>query len=129
MTDLLGNQVDSSFMNINTAMPQIKPGKLRALVITGDKRSPAAGRAHAARKRREGRRRVLVAGGGRPARPAGGREGQLHKAIVRSWRAGHQGQAAGSGFEWCCSPEDCQIPGGRIQPLGKLISERKITAD
>ena len=40
MTDLLGNQVDSSFMNINTAMPQIKAGKLRALAITSAKRSP-----------------------------------------------------------------------------------------
>ncbi|HEX5389540.1 MAG TPA: tripartite tricarboxylate transporter substrate binding protein [Burkholderiaceae bacterium] len=40
MTDLLGNQVDSSFMNINTAMPQIKAGKLRALSITSAKRSP-----------------------------------------------------------------------------------------
>ena len=40
MTDLLGNQVDSSFMNINTAMPQIKAGKLRPLVITSAKRSP-----------------------------------------------------------------------------------------
>ena len=40
MTDLLGNQVDSSFMNINTAMPQLKAGKLRALSITSAKRSP-----------------------------------------------------------------------------------------
>ena len=40
MTDLLGNQVDSSFMNINTAMPQIKAGKLRPLVITSAARSP-----------------------------------------------------------------------------------------
>lgn len=40
MTDLLGNQVDSSFMNINTAMPQIKAGKLRALSITSAQRSP-----------------------------------------------------------------------------------------
>jgi tripartite-type tricarboxylate transporter receptor subunit TctC len=40
MTDLLGNQVDSSFMNINTAMPQILAGKLRPLVITSEKRSP-----------------------------------------------------------------------------------------
>ncbi|WP_395686420.1 Bug family tripartite tricarboxylate transporter substrate binding protein [Caenimonas koreensis] len=40
MTDLLGNQVDSSFMNINTAMPQILAGKLRALAITSEKRSP-----------------------------------------------------------------------------------------
>lgn len=40
MTDLLGNQVESSFMNINTAMPQITAGKLRALLITSAKRSP-----------------------------------------------------------------------------------------
>jgi tripartite-type tricarboxylate transporter receptor subunit TctC len=40
MTDLLGNQVESSFMNINTAMPQIKAGKLKALSITSAKRSP-----------------------------------------------------------------------------------------
>ena len=40
MNDLLGNQVDSSFMNINTAMPQIQAGKLRALAITSARRSP-----------------------------------------------------------------------------------------
>jgi tripartite-type tricarboxylate transporter receptor subunit TctC len=40
MNDLLGAQVDSSFMNINTAMPQIQAGKLRALAITSAKRSP-----------------------------------------------------------------------------------------
>lgn len=40
MTDLLGGQVDGSFMNINTAMPQILAGKLRALSITSAKRSP-----------------------------------------------------------------------------------------
>ena len=39
MTDLLGSQVDSSFMNVNTAMPQILAGKLRALSITSAKRS------------------------------------------------------------------------------------------
>ncbi|MES2843104.1 MAG: tripartite tricarboxylate transporter substrate binding protein [Pseudomonadota bacterium] len=40
MSDLLGNQVDSSFMNLNTAMPQIKAGKLKALAITSAQRSP-----------------------------------------------------------------------------------------
>ena len=40
MTDLLGGQVDASFMNLNTAMPQILAGKLRALSITSAKRSP-----------------------------------------------------------------------------------------
>jgi tripartite-type tricarboxylate transporter receptor subunit TctC len=40
MADLLGAHVDSSFMNINTAMPQIIAGKLRALSITSATRSP-----------------------------------------------------------------------------------------
>lgn len=39
MNDLLGNQVNASFMNINTALPQIKAGKLRALAITSAARS------------------------------------------------------------------------------------------
>lgn len=39
MSDLLGGQVNASFMNINTAMPQILAGKLRALAITSAKRS------------------------------------------------------------------------------------------
>ena len=40
MTDLLGGQVDATFMNINTGLPNIKAGKLRALAITSNKRSP-----------------------------------------------------------------------------------------
>ena len=40
LTDLLGGQVDATFMNINTGMPHFKSGKLRALAITGNKRSP-----------------------------------------------------------------------------------------
>jgi tripartite-type tricarboxylate transporter receptor subunit TctC len=40
MTDLLGGQVDATFMNINTGLPNIRAGKLRALAITSNKRSP-----------------------------------------------------------------------------------------
>ena len=40
ITDLLGGQVDATFMNINTALPHIKAGKMRALAITSAKRSP-----------------------------------------------------------------------------------------
>lgn len=40
MTDLLGGQVDATFMNINTGLANIKAGKLRALAITSNKRSP-----------------------------------------------------------------------------------------
>lgn len=40
MTDLLAGQVDATFMNINTGFANIKAGKLRALAITSEKRSP-----------------------------------------------------------------------------------------
>jgi tripartite-type tricarboxylate transporter receptor subunit TctC len=40
MSDLLGGQVDATFMNINTGLANIRAGKLRALAITSAKRSP-----------------------------------------------------------------------------------------
>ena len=40
LSDLLGGQVEASFMNINTAIPNVKAGKLRAQAITSTKRSP-----------------------------------------------------------------------------------------
>lgn len=40
MNDLIGGQVDATFMNINTAIPHVKAGKIRALAITSTQRSP-----------------------------------------------------------------------------------------
>lgn len=40
LNDLIGGQVDATFMNINTAVPHIKAGKLRPLAITSTARSP-----------------------------------------------------------------------------------------
>ena len=40
ISDLLGGQVDASFQNINAVIQHINAGKLRALAITSDKRSP-----------------------------------------------------------------------------------------
>ncbi|WP_342051023.1 MULTISPECIES: Bug family tripartite tricarboxylate transporter substrate binding protein [unclassified Cupriavidus] len=40
LNDLIGGQVDATFMNINTAVPHIKAGKIRALAITSTARSP-----------------------------------------------------------------------------------------
>ena len=40
IADLLGGQVDASFQNVNAVVQHIKAGKLRALAVTGDKRSP-----------------------------------------------------------------------------------------
>jgi len=40
ISDLLGGQVDASFQNVNAVISHINAGKLRALAVTGDKRSP-----------------------------------------------------------------------------------------
>jgi tripartite-type tricarboxylate transporter receptor subunit TctC len=40
ITDLLGGQVQASFQNINAIVEHVKAGKLRALAITSEKRSP-----------------------------------------------------------------------------------------
>lgn len=40
MSDLLGGQVQASFQNINAVVQHVKAGKLRALAITSEKRSP-----------------------------------------------------------------------------------------
>jgi tripartite-type tricarboxylate transporter receptor subunit TctC len=37
--DLLGGQVDASFQNVNAVIQHINAGKLRAIAVTGDKRS------------------------------------------------------------------------------------------
>jgi tripartite-type tricarboxylate transporter receptor subunit TctC len=39
MNDLLGGVVDASFQNINAVVQHVAAGKLRALAVTGDKRS------------------------------------------------------------------------------------------
>jgi tripartite-type tricarboxylate transporter receptor subunit TctC len=39
ISDLLGNQVDASFQNINAIIQQVNSGKLRALAVTSAKRS------------------------------------------------------------------------------------------
>jgi tripartite-type tricarboxylate transporter receptor subunit TctC len=38
--DLLGGQVDASFQNVNAVVQHVNAGKLRALAVTGEKRSP-----------------------------------------------------------------------------------------
>jgi tripartite-type tricarboxylate transporter receptor subunit TctC len=40
INDLLGNQVNFSFQNVNAVLQHIKAGKLHAIAVTGDKRSP-----------------------------------------------------------------------------------------
>ena len=77
MSDLLGGQVDATFMNINTGLPNIKAGKLRALAITSAKRSPLLPDVPTMDELgHQGRHRLLVAGVRRAEGPAGRHQGQ-----------------------------------------------------
>jgi tripartite-type tricarboxylate transporter receptor subunit TctC len=40
MNDMLGGQLDAMFINQDTALPQVKAGKLRALAVSSAKRNP-----------------------------------------------------------------------------------------
>jgi tripartite-type tricarboxylate transporter receptor subunit TctC len=40
VTDLIGGQVQLMFDNIPSSLPQVRAGKLRALAVTGPRRSP-----------------------------------------------------------------------------------------
>ena len=39
LTDLIGGQVQLMFGNLTSALPQVRSGRLRALAVTGEKRS------------------------------------------------------------------------------------------
>ena len=133
MTDLLGNQVDSSFMNINTAMPQIKSGKLRALVITGDKRSPLLPDVPTLQE--SGVKGADVYSWQAVAGPHGlpaDVKAKLHKAIVEILSVpATKAKLLDLGFEMVLSsPEEfAKYQAAEYSRWEKLISERKITAD
>jgi tripartite-type tricarboxylate transporter receptor subunit TctC len=40
LTDLMAGHIDASFQNLNVVIPYVKSGKLKALVITSEQRSP-----------------------------------------------------------------------------------------
>jgi tripartite-type tricarboxylate transporter receptor subunit TctC len=42
MTDLVGGQIQIMFPNLTQALPQVKTGRIRALAVTSEKRSPSA---------------------------------------------------------------------------------------
>lgn len=83
MTDLLGGQVDATFMNINTGLNNIKAGKLRALGITGTQRSPLL--PNVPTMEEAGVKNVIVYSWQALAAPKGlpaDLKGRLHAAIV-----------------------------------------------
>ncbi len=133
MTDLLGNQVDSSFMNINTAMPQIQAGKLRALAITSAKRSPLLPGVPTLEE--SGIKDANVYSWQAIAAPKGlpvDVKAKLHKAIVDSLNdPAVKPKLLELGFEMVLNtPEQfASFQAAEYVRWAKLISSRKITAD
>lgn len=133
MTDLLGNQVDSSFMNINTALPQIKAGKLRALSITSAQRSPVLPDVPTLDEL--GIKGVQVYSWQGVAAPKGlpaDIKQKLHAGIVKALNAPDvKPKLIEQGFEVVANtPEQfTAFQASEFARWKKLIDERKITAD
>jgi tripartite-type tricarboxylate transporter receptor subunit TctC len=133
MTDLLGNQVDSSFMNINTALPQIKAGKLRALSITSAQRSPVLPDVPTLDEL--GIKGVQVYSWQGVAAPKGlpaDIKQKLHAGIVKALNAPDvKPKLLEQGFEVVANtPEQfTAFQASEFARWKKLIDERKITAD
>lgn len=133
MTDLLGNQVDASFMNINTALPQIKAGKLRALAITSAKRSPVL--ADVPTTDELGIKGLQVYSWQAVAAPKGlpaDIKARLHAGIVAALNAPDvKPKLLEQGFEVVANtPEQfTAFQAAEFERWKKVISDRKITAD
>jgi tripartite-type tricarboxylate transporter receptor subunit TctC len=133
MTDLLGNQVDASFMNINTALPQIKAGKLRALTITSAKRSPVLPDVPTTDEL--GIKGLQVYSWQAVAAPKGlpaDIKARLHAGIVAALNAPDvKPKLLEQGFEVVANtPEQfTAFQQAEFERWKKVISERKITAD
>lgn len=133
MTDLLGNQVDASFMNINTALPQIKAGKLRALAITSAKRSPVL--ADVPTTDELGIKGLQVYSWQAVAAPKGlpaDIKARLHAGIVAALNAPDvKPKLLEQGFEIVANtPEQfTAFQAAEFERWKKVISDRKITAD
>ncbi|MFG6462553.1 Bug family tripartite tricarboxylate transporter substrate binding protein [Roseateles sp. DXS20W] len=133
MTDLLGNQVDASFMNINTALPQIKAGKLRALGITAARRSPV--QPDVPTLDELGIKGVQVYSWQAVAAPKGipaDIKARLHGAVVAALNAPDvKPKLLEQGFEIVANtPEQfTAFQAAEFERWKKVITDRKITAD
>jgi tripartite-type tricarboxylate transporter receptor subunit TctC len=133
MTDLLGNQVDASFMNINTALPQIKAGKLRALGITSTARSPVLPDVQTMDEL--GIKGVQVYSWQAVAAPKGlpaDIKAKLHAGIVKTLNAPDvKPKLLEQGFEIVANtPEQfTAFQASEFARWKKVITDRKITAD
>jgi tripartite-type tricarboxylate transporter receptor subunit TctC len=133
ISDLLGGQVDASFQNVNAVLPHINAGKLKALAVTGDKRSAVL--PNVATLGETGVKGVdvyswqaVVAPKGLPAEV----KTKMHAALIAALKDPKiEQQFVGLGFEIVANtPEQFAAFQQRENARWKqLIDTRKITAD
>jgi hypothetical protein len=131
MTDLLGGQVDATFMNINTGLPHIKAGKLRALAITS--RSARRLLPTCRRWKSSGIKGVTVyswqAVRGAQGLPAD-IKAKLHERLVRPQRPAVKAKLLDSASRSSATRRAVHaVPGAEFARWKKVIEVGKITAD
>jgi len=133
MTDLLGGQVDAAFANINTALPHIQSGRLRALAITSARRSPLLSEVPTLEE--SGVREANVQSWQAVAAPRGlpaDVRSRLHEAIVATFgEAPIRARLQELGFELVLNTPDqfAAFQAAEFARWQRLIQSRNIKAD
>ena len=133
INDLLGGQVDAAFVNINSILQHIKAGKVRALAISSEKRSPLL--ADVPTLDEQGIKGAEVQSWQAVAAPKGlpaDIKAKLHEAIVSSLNdPAVKEKLLAQGFEIVANtPEQFgAFQATEYARWKKLIETRKITAD
>lgn len=133
INDLLGAQVDAAFVNINSIIQHIKAGKVRALAISSDKRSPLL--PDVATLQEQGVKGAEVQSWQAVAAPKGlpaDVKAKLHKAIAESLNdPAVKEKLLAQGFEIVANtPEQfAKFQATEYAKWKQLIETRKITAD
>jgi len=133
VNDLLGGQVDAAFVNINSVVQHVKTGKMRALAISSDKRSPLL--ADVPTLQEQGVKGAEVQSWQAVAAPKGlpaDVKAKLHGAIVASLNEpAVKERLLAQGFEIVANtPEQfAQYQAAEFAKWKSLIETRKITAD
>lgn len=133
INDLLGAQVDAAFVNINSIIQHIKAGKVRALAISSEKRSPLL--PEVATLQEQGVKGAEVQSWQAVAAPKGlpaDVKAKLHAAIAASLNEpAVKDKLLAQGFEIVANtPEQfAKFQAAEYAKWKQLIEARKITAD
>lgn len=133
LVDVMGNQVGVLFANIPSGMPFVKSGRLKALVTTGESRSPLA--PDVATISESGEARIATATWNALYGPAGMSPDlvrKLHADVSNALKAGDARQRLeGSGNEVVVNPPErfAEFLAGEVTRWGKVIKTANIRVD